>query len=1437
MSKELFMKWYKSQVISIPNMPVKFMDNTNTVTFKLYNDNNYVTMIIYSSGLIKVLFNDLSQDIFRKSFIHKMIDISNEFLSYLNKKKIYSENPIELLNKDYNKSFDSLISSIVYPIKDYKIELVTTLLENLSSFVRFNKTQETMISCVYKRISDYDSIDSKLRVISLLHNSKRKLKKDEIIEEISKIFNISEEEAIDEYEQWEHLSNGGKIFQRGESGIEFIIDLLGTNLKVDISTVNSYSEFTRIYKFINCVMKLYNDFMESNKDPHNLFKKNATLLNQYNSAEESVDDIDLELMIEASNIVEEEVEEEEEEEEVEEEVEEESTLSKQESEEESTLSKQESKEEKIHSIASNESESEIRLSNISDSELEDSDSSLDLGKLDSESEGGGSLPTKQRGGYNVNRYYLSRLKRYDKPLFDGYSVKKHKSQKQGSQNYTYAGKCGAVIGRQPVAVSKTELDRINATDEGEGVSFYEAVNIDGRNPDIYYMCPKYWDVKDDRPRDPKRVDEFKEHIVNNKMTAQQKKNTDKYILKRDEGGYWDEAGDDITRYKIELWDNFHPKGFKVPCCRAPREGADAYEKGWKVDVLVDVNGKLEWKLGTVESSTKKKVKVIRSGSIETYDKQLVRRHKDSKYITNSFPCNLGSYGHIHPIIKQLVHQDVGFPLISSENNVGLVRKGIKRGSDIGDHSFLDSLQEILSENNSSVNKLRDNIISDLESIPDIYSIGGGSFINKFKQNYDEIKDDKKYLDYIGSQLGLGMKKNDELLHIKSKYKDELKRIKSKGEKISILFEKDDAKHLVQHVIHKYTSIEQFDEYLKDDNEIILDQYVIPVLLEISKIKSKTFGSPIPNLSIVVFEGNSEDVIISPPVGGFPTKADSMILLYKERGHLYEPILYRRFDKHIGIITQYSSVFDDQNVHMDNIVTTIQDKINEYNNDISPSDQLMDLSELTNLMNMYDLPIHNYIYDNYNKIIHVITDDNVLIPVRPSPIGNLKNCIYYPELSESKYPSYNDVIDTLKFIDKHSTFKKYLIDAGLSVVERGHGLLNLEINEIILHSGHYIPVIKEKYTKQKHKLNIYSINSYRQIDNSLYVTNQSNDNRYISSIRSDYKKNITELLFQKVYLLIKENKSLVDSLHKIKHHEIKLRCHKAEEMYSIITKFLGTTNSNKVVILKNELYDISLPDEEKDKLIIRNIDSLTSDIIYEKLLRLFIELFIIYDEQDYDRFLQLDCSLTKIKQLLKHGEILFTYSDIINENYIEHFIRYSQYIRNVSLYGEGITKSKLIQLHRQKDKSRKEIRFVKQYPQIIRTLFGRGLTLVKSISDIELLTKCLVSISNSDEEMSTETIKALLGVGNDYRLVSDDLDLISENYKVGFCLVTQLYTQLLKHDIIIKIHPETKKYWVTDENIPMILLYQYEGNLIHILKDNEPIIRLGGITSELFKKHI
>jgi hypothetical protein len=91
----------------------------------------------------------------------------------------------------------------------------------------------------------------------------------------------------------------------------------------------------------------------------------------------------------------------------------------------------------------------------------------------------------------------------------------------------------------------------------------------------------------------------------------------------------------------------------------------------------------------------------------------------------------------------------------------------------------------------------------------------------------------------------------------------------RGKKVLKLFEEniDDVDKL-QLDINNVTAILQFEDYLYGDSEIILDQHVIPVLIAISKYPSKTFGDPIPYLSIIVLEGNSEDIIISPPSGGF-----------------------------------------------------------------------------------------------------------------------------------------------------------------------------------------------------------------------------------------------------------------------------------------------------------------------------------------------------------------------------------------------------------------------------------------------------------------------------------------------------------------------------------------------------------------------------------------
>ena len=1439
-TKELFLKWFRGHVTSIPNTPLSYMDERNSISFKLYKESSYVTLIIYSNGLAKIMFSDIPSLQFTKSYIKEMISFTNKFIDYLNKKKIYSNKAIDLVNTSYESSFSFMTSSLIYPIKDYKMDLFITMIENMTTFIRFNRHQDMWISGIYKRVNNYDSISSRLRVISLLHYSKRKLKKEEIILEIEKIFNISNEEAIDEYEQWFTLSNGGKIMQNSENGVELIIDLVGTNIKVDISGVEDYNEFTRIYKFINFMMTSYQLFMDTKKDPHNLFKKSKEG-QQYERIEEQL------LIDQFENDIQEDIEDVE--------INEEEIIGEQ---VESVLENKESKEENIQSQLSsgtiNESESSLRLSKTVEStkmdsseaiesaiESEESDDSFEMTRLeDSDSSGGGQVKTHlQRGGYNVNRYYLSRLNRFDKELFSGYSVKQHKSQKQGTQKYTYAGKCGAVIGRQPVAITKQDLDRYNEGPEGEGISFSEAVTVDGRDPNIYYICPKYWDVKDERPRDPSKFNEFKDHIVDNKMNAQGKKNTDNYILRRDEGGYWDEAGDDITRYKIELWDNFHPKGYKVPCCRAPREGFDAFTKGWKVDVLIDVHGKMEWKTGIVKSSTKKTVTVTRGGKSITYDKKLVRRHKDSKYITNSFPCTLGSYGHINPSIKQLVQQDINRPELVEGGNIGLVRKGVKRGTGIGDHSLLESLCEILSTSNSSIVELRKNIIHDLKNHPNLLSIAGGAFINKFKMDINEFNDKhsmrftgilKKKHPFAQRFFALFKDKKDKDGKTFSK-KEVLRRITLKGS--------TKERSIINQEIKSYSSIVQFKNYINDENEIILDTYICPVLMSISKYPSKTFGQPLPNLSIITFEGNNEDVIISPYMDGLPQQSDTMILIYKERGHLYEPILYRRYDNHKGIIGLYNDSFIDQNESMTTILTSIQGEIDNYINDNLVVDTLMDVDELENVMSQCKLSVQSYIHDNYNKIVYILTDNNVLIPVRPSPIGDKTDIIYLPMIKD--YPTYEDVIKTLQKIDNISTFKNYLDTGGLSVVGfwemkqgKGQGKKKqflTKINEIILESGHYIPVQKEVYDERKHTLDIITNQSYKDVDNQLGIYSITNDKRTDYILENDYKKTIKELFFQKTYIMIKEKARLYNQLMSIKNHPIKLRIHKSKEIYDIIDSLVR----KEVVDFDKIDFDVSLDDEYKHKVILRNTDDHSCEEIYHKLLRLFIELFIIYGESDYDRFLQVDVNITKVKQMLKLNELLISYPDVRNENYVDHFIRYSQYIRNESLYGEGISKSKLIQLHRMKEKQleKRNDEFVKQYPQIIHTLFGRGLKLLnyknEQTSEYQVISDILIDVISDEQEMNVEMIEQVIGELKD-KLSLDDLSILSKEFNVGFCLVTKRITKRLEHDVIIEIHRQS-------DDLPMILLYQTDTSLIHIKRKDEETTKLIDLQSKLFLKYM
>ena len=1402
-TKELFSTWFKNQVTSLPSSTLKFMDESNSVMFKFYKGSKVITLVLYSNGRIQLLFSGNSLTI-NDDYIKDIIPLMNNFIDHLNRKRVYSDKPLQRFELDYKNSLDCVTSQFIYPIKNYKRDLFIQMLKNMSSFVRYNKSQDSKIIAVFKRVDQYgQSIAS---VISSLHRSRRNLTREEILSELEILFNISNDEAIDEYENWE-TDPSSKFFKGGEEGVEIILDLLGTNVKVDIIGSKSYEMTARIYQFLNFMMTYYDSFLKSKKDPLQLMKKSAevSLTEQV-----AIDDIEQELRMneQIEAVIETDTS---------------AQVVSQES-EDSVARQQQSRESQLQEVVDGASDSprSVQLSasnsvpleiesepNEESEELIDSESGSDLsiGPLDElDSEGGG--PTKkQTGGYNVNRYYLNRLKKYDNDMFKNYKNIPRKNQ--------FAVKCQSVADRQPVPVTKRDLERYEQSGEGEGVAYSEAINIPGRDPNIYYICPKYWDIKDERPRDPLKIDEFRDAVVDNTMTTSQKKNTDNYILVRNENGYWREAGDNIDRYTIRMLKGSHPDGYELPCCHAPRKGALLFPNGWEVEVLKLNRGKYQWKLGTVVSSTKQAVTVRIGGTIETVPIGQVRRRKGKNTLNYNFPLDIDAYGHIDTKIKQFVQQPVDNPEVP-DHNYGLLRKGVFRASGKGDQSLLESIAEILDETNKSADELRNHIIYDLlnlykQNTQIIMSIAGGSFINKFKMDVIQFIPQKrlKFLRYMKAKYPF-VNKNMKLIQ-KNRKKEKLPSLSA--DELFLKFLRGGTKKerlLINNELNIYSALVQFENYLKDPSEIITDEFLSPVLSQIAKYPSKTFNYTYSHLAIVVFEGINEDIIISPPVGGFPNKIDSLMLLYKERRNMYEPILYRKYEEHMGILRMVNegNYMYDQNPMIKLCMDSIQQKLDDYNNELEMEPIFPSLAEVTACLDKLDMPKKSYVYDNYYKVVYIETEDNVFIPISPCGIEDYMKLTYLLALNKSEYPTYDKVVRVLEKIEPELPLQ-YLDAYSISVVNTSSSSVNLVVKEIILKHNVYIPIQPESYDTRKFTCDVSINESYIDIDKQLGLLESARDNRSFYLEKHQYAMSIQNLLFQKIYLEIKGKPRLLSQIHIIKYHPIKLRQHKSEEIFELIDPVIRS----KLVILDESPVNEYVLQEIRNKVIIQPVDDMSAELVYYKMVKLMIEYLLNYSEQDYERFLQLDINLSKLRSVSNPNELIFSYKDIVNDYHLEYFVRHSRFIRNYILPDEPVQKSKLIQVHRLKEKTKRNIQgeFTKQYPQIVHRKFGRSVNMLNYKLDTYSMTQVIHRVFTElfeNDEITEELIESLI----QNEITKESLDRVTSNpmfQKIGICVI-QKPVEKLTHDIIIS-------YYRKIESNVLVVFYQTKDSLVHVKK--------------------
>ena len=260
-----------------------------------------------------------------------------------------------------------------------------------------------------------------------------------------------------------------------------------------------------------------------------------------------------------------------------------------------------------------------------------------------------------------------------------------------------------------------------------------------------------------------------------------------------------------------------------------------------------------------------------------------------------------------------------------------------------------------------------------------------------------------------------------------------------------------------------------------------------------------------------------------------------------------------------------------------------------------------------------------------------------------------------------------------------------------------------------------------------------------------------------------------------------------------------------------------------------------------KLILAPMDEIKAIDIYKQCLSYFCELLLIYSESDYTRFTQLHMTIPKVKQSLQDNVLLFNYQDIKMNLYLEHFQRYSQYINSYTLYGEGISRSKINQLHRLKQviDDRSFVEFTKQYPRIINQLCGRNLRCdrypYEQYQQLKVISKLLFDPTSGEENMyrlySIITQQERPGdsfeqEAQSYKIEPDGLVSIANETGFGFCLISQITTKLLHHDVYV-ILPR-----VEDESeLDILVLYQTETSLIHVMKNDLDMIPLSVLNKQ------
>ncbi len=1446
-TKEIFETWNRSIMIYNGFTMPERIDMINTLSFIIYDKNtsNYATMIIYSDGRVKLYCGSMMRiSEFSNKIASEFINRGNSIIRKLNKNEISQKDTrIPII---YNNP-QRIDCCYVYELPDYNQNMLAKpFLKCYTEFTILEDSPDEPLHLLYNKSSGFYDPKKLYSFISLL--KKRDTDETKIINVIKSRYGLTIKTAKEEIDNWTRAFQGR--FSKNDFkdiGISIIIEKVLDRIKVSFIGLGGFNELHECMNTINFIMGLYKakriDKESLDEEYNDLFKKGSDKeVKEYTKPDKIFTEVVHQELPQES---------------VQESVQESEAISLQEdkSGDEEIILKtdevhEEEEEESDKEDESDSSDEEDDYGQISSSDDSNSSSGGQSGSGSSKagsskagsSKAGSSKAGSSKAGsskaetskdeskYPNKRYYIKRLEQRDPKLIKY----KSKNSKDG-----YAYKCQAVHDKQPIVLTREELDEIDHKTgfKNEGISYSKAIQVQGGDrPEVYYICPKFWDRKHQIPLDPlNKIHPIEKIDYTPFVYSREMKDNDCFILERtgrpanrtDQDSYWnrnEKDKDNILKYNVQfLLDDFHPDLLALPCCGKKPVN---YEVSSYVNVLIQNTGeKSYWEMGKITGDINSKDEYpisIKGSKSQLFHISLLKPFKGSNdRLSNDFPLKKDSNGHIHPILKDLFHVRKEDPILNKTGNNGFFRKGIQQGSD----SFLNCLDLIHRENRNNPSIKRDSInlerfkkliIADIKDKRfDIYSVGGGSFVQYFRD--ESIDDTENMVDKIRDSV-----------------------------------------------------LSNFEKYLYS-NEPKDDKILSSLIYSISNLpNNSTFEGY--QFNLIVFEEVNETIRIREPIGKFQINLDYPFAYIFKKDMKYEPLIYHYHSSNYGYVL--NEIDDkikkgDDIKFTDTIAKCVGLKKDMIKILVKDSEEILEIEKDTvekyNMKSINDIVyefiqeirskvgIHKREYmteedldlcmlslnfisskkgyiDTYNKLCMIEYREKVgkgfkrmIFPIKPKSYDNDSSVEKVYPIKKISQIDIEHCIKTLKRVDQKC--KELFIDKYVSYLnDESKIIVNYKDKNlgILLKSGIILPLIQKKYNSLKYQYDTILNTSLIDFQNDYLLGSEIEDE--FTEYFDEYNKSNETVYqeFSKTYMTIYRDKILKSKVSEIIDHPIKLDIHKRWELLDAFS----------------QSDDISLKD---------------------KMLKRFIEILLIHGLEEINKiFIHSFISLKDIKMKNKNkNEIVLTMKDIRDDYHETYFISKSNLIRDISYYDEynpDIHKRFL-----KKEFNKKHVSFETKYPSSLRRLFTQNIRVLKNIvsdetTDFKLLEQSLINIDPTYNEVYLKEIlvnsiqenkeaykyeNLLLGdkyKSNDellldledpnYLVTSYDLKLLSKELGVGFLLYTNRYSgKPIKFQTHIIIHKELIKFSLKELSLSMICFYQDEDSLKPIEINDESLTDL------------